>query len=117
MKNLPKYSYKLRPGYGSKELLIELDGKTQTNELITDLIRILEQNGFRQQDLKEGWQQDDWQMVFESEKRTLLLSRDPWDGCFILGENGNQQDILKLDRTLSQNDLFEKQPVNEADYE
>ncbi|TSJ46375.1 hypothetical protein [Fluviicola chungangensis] len=117
MENPIKYSYKLRPGYGSDELLIELDGKDQPDELQTDLILILEQNGFKLTELKDIWQNDEWSFIFRSQQGVVLLSRDTvWDFFFLMGEN-NQADILKLDEILSKNPLFEKLNVNNSDYQ
>ncbi|WP_343635072.1 hypothetical protein [Fluviicola sp.] len=116
MKTTAKYTYKLRPGYGSEELLIELDGKDQPDQLEIDLIRILLQNGFEQGKTEDIWQNDEWIFHFHSEAGTILLSRDTvWDFFFLLGEN-NQPDILKLDWILAENPLFEKVIVNYSDY-
>jgi len=66
MTSAPKYSYKLRPGYGSQELLIELDGKDASDDLLTDLILLFEQNQFKLIELKDGWQNDELHYLFKS---------------------------------------------------
>jgi hypothetical protein len=113
-----KYTYKLRPAYDSDELLIKLDGKDQPNELQTDLILILEQNGFQLNELKDIWQNDELCFLFQSHNGIIVFSRDTvWDFFFLLGQNNNQSDILKLDIILSENPLFEKLNVNYSDYQ
>lgn len=117
MKPNSAYTFKLRPGYGSEELLIELDGKDQPDELQTDLILLLEQNGFKLTELKDMWQNNEWSFIFRSKQGVVQLSRDSiWDLFFIMGEN-NQSDILKLDKLLLKNPLFEKLNVNYSDYQ
>lgn len=117
MENPIKYAFKLRPAYGSDELLIELDGKDQPDQLQNDVIRILLQNGFTEGKTEDLWQNDEWIFYFHSEGRTVLFSRNSvWDFFFLIGENNNQSDILKLDDVLSKNSLFEKLSANYSDY-
>lgn len=116
MNNLPTYTFKLRPGYGTEELLIELDGKDQPDRLQNDVFRILLNNGFTEGKTEDMWQNDEWVFHFHSEKGTILFSRNTvWDFFFLVGEN-NQSDILKLDQILSENPLFERLIVNYSDY-
>ncbi len=117
MKSDSKYTFKLRPGYGSEELLLELDGKDEPNQLQEDLFLILLQNGFKQGKAEDIWQNDEWCFYFHSKEGTVLLSRDTvWDFFFLIGEDKNQADILKLEQLLSENPLFEKIMVDYSDY-
>ena len=112
MEHSSRYSYKLRPGYGSNELLIEMDSKDQADlQFDQILIPLLEQNGFKPGELKDPWQN----FIFHSSQGTVSIS---WDlsNFFIIGEDGNQADILKIDQILSGNPLFEKINVNYSDY-
>ena len=112
-----KYTYTLRPGYGSEELLIELNGKDKPNQLQEDLFLILLQNGFNQGKTEDIWQNNEWCFYFHSKNGTIILSRDTvWDLFFLIGENKNQADILRLAWLLSENPLFEKITVDYSDY-
>lgn len=115
MKNAPNYSYKLRPGYGSIELLIELDANGEADELQLDLILLLEQHGFKLTEMKDPWQNQELHFIFHSDRGTIALSRDSWDLFFILGEE-NQAGILKIDQLLAENPLFQKINANFSDY-
>ncbi len=116
MKTDCKYSYKLRPGYGSDELLIDLDARNSPDQLQQDLFHLLEQNGFKLKETKDLRMNDELLFIFSSDNGTISLLRDIWDLFFILGENKNQTDILKLDQMLSENPLFEKMIANYSDY-
>jgi len=47
MKNSAKYSYKLRPGYGSTELLLDLNCNGFPDSLQRDLFAIFEEENFK----------------------------------------------------------------------
>lgn len=111
-----KYAFKLRPGYGSEELLIELDAKESPDQLLPDLFGIVELAGFKLEETGDLWMNDEFLFIFSSDNGTISISRDSWDLFFILGEN-NQADILKLDQLLSVNPLFEKIIADYSDYQ
>ncbi|MFT6245496.1 MAG: hypothetical protein ACJA0U_000063 [Salibacteraceae bacterium] len=114
MKNSAKYSYKLRPGYGSTELLLDLNCNGFPDSLQRDLFAIFEEENFKsvQSDL---WIHDQIWFEYKSDNGAITISRDIWDFFFISGED-NQKDILKLDIILSENELFEKQTVDFSEY-
>jgi hypothetical protein len=116
MKTDCNYSYKLRPGYGSEELLLDFDAKNDPDGLQNELITMLEKSGFQLIKTADLWINGELLFTFSSNNGTLSFSRDNWDCFFILGENKNQADIIKLDQILSENPLFEKVIANYSDY-
>lgn len=110
-----KYSYKLRPGYSSKELLLDFNANQLPDQLQQDLITILENNGFKLDGVSDLWVNDELQFKYKSNNGLVILSRDIWDFFFIIGEN-NQADILELDKLLLNNPLFKKLEVDFSRY-
>ena len=112
-----KYTYKLRPGYSSKDLLIDLNVTSDAaDQLQEDLFALLERAGFKFEATGDLWMNDELFYFFRSERGRVILSRDIWDLFFIMGEN-NQEDILLIDKYMLESPLFESLPVDFADYE
>ena len=101
MKSTTKYSYKLRPGYGSKELLLDIDCKGFPDALQNDLLKIIEDANFTVIGVRDLWVND--QLLFEckSKNGTITITRDIWDLFFVTG-NDNQRDIMRLDKLFSE---------------
>lgn len=115
MTDTPKFSYKLRPGYGSKDLLLDFNAKQSADQLQAELISILENNGFKFESAEDLWMNDELLFNFSSQNGAIVLSRDIWDFIFVHGDK-NQADIFKIDALLSANSLFEKLPVDFSEY-
>ena len=113
---IPKYSYKLRPGYESSELLLEFNCGKSADDLQNDLFTILKNANYQLTGSGDLWMNDEVLFFFNSKKGTVILSRDIWDFFFIMGEK-NQTDILKIDHVLSENELFLKQEVDFSEYQ
>lgn len=115
MNSAVKYSYKLRPCFGSKELLLELDGKDSVDALQQDIFKILQEAGFTLNSVGDLWVNDELMFEYTSEKGMITITRDIWGLFFIVG-NDNQSDILKIEHLLSKNTVFEKLVVDFSDY-
>ena len=109
MKQIP--FYKLRPAYGSKELLIEFNLKSNIDELIQKLTELLEANGFKFDGIRDVWMNDEFWFHFSSENGGVILSKDIYDIVFITGEN-NQKDILRIDEILKKHDAYLRQDLS-----
>lgn len=116
MKSTTKYSYKLRPGFGSKELLLDFDCNGRPDSLQNDLFKLLEDANFTITGVGDLWMNDQLLFEFKSQTKTVTITRDIWDLFFITAEN-NQSAITKLDELLSDHPLFEKMEVDFSEYE
>ena len=115
MKSTTKYSYKLRPGYGSDELLLDLNCNGSPDDLEKNLFELIKQADFRIVGTDDLWMNDQLLFNFQSANGIVTITRDIWDLFFITGVN-NQEDILKLESRLSVNPLFEKLSVDFSEY-
>lgn len=115
MKSTTKYSYKLRPGYGSDELLLDLNCNGFPDDLQNDLFEIVNQADLKLVGTDDLWMNDQLLFNFKSSNGIITITRDIWDLFFIEGAN-NQKYILKLDIRLSENPLFEKLIVDFSEY-
>ncbi len=110
-----KFSYKLRPGYGSNELLIEFFKTGDTNIFISNLLSILKTNNFKIDGIQDFWQNDEALIDLTSANGKIIISKDIWDMVFIMAED-NQNDILKIDNILLESGLFQKLKTDPKDY-
>lgn len=102
------YKYKLRPGYGSKELLIEFSNIEHPENFIKKLISILKNHEFEYNGTTDVWMNDEVLIHLKSSNGKLIISKDIYDFIFILGDH-NQKDIEKIAGILMESDLFEKE--------
>lgn len=110
-----KLPYKLRPGYGSDELLIEFDSLVDDRRFVDDLRNVLQQGGF----VTTGTIEITYNSLlrFTSPYGVLDISGDEWGGVFGHGLYGKkQQAVLYADKLLQESGLFEKIEVDFADY-
>lgn len=110
---ITQYTYKLRPAYGSTELLLEFNPTKNINQVVKNILEVFDQLGLKSKGAELLL--DDQLINFSSDNGNITLNIDGWDNIFILGED-NQADILKIDRTLEHSDLFKKQKVDFTDY-
>jgi hypothetical protein len=57
---IQKFAYKLRPGYKSKELLIDFEIPKSSDELQKVIISILKENGFQFKNAHDIWMNDEY---------------------------------------------------------
>lgn len=111
--NSPKYTYKLRPGYGTERLLLEFNGLEDPEYFLFELLHMLGLAGFKSKEMLNLWRNDEIQVNLTSPNGAILVSLDVWGLVFIVGNN-NQTDILRIDELLQKSGAFLKK---EVDYE
>lgn len=106
------YTYKLRPGYGSSELLLEFVIIPEPVNFLKVLLNILTAKNFLLTGKTDVWMNDEIWIHLESGTGKITVTKDIYDFIFILGKD-NQDDILRIDTILLESGLFKKE---EADY-
>jgi hypothetical protein len=123
------HRYKLRPGYGSKELLLEFGFLDDYHPFADDLFYAMQQGGFV---AAKGWNMFGFlggkctaadltfcsTVFFHSRHGALSISMDEWDGIFGFGVGKNGQSaLIHADRSLRASGRFEALAVDFAEYE
>lgn len=114
-RNKKKYSYKLRPGYGSHELLIEFFETGDADRFFDFFHNFLEKHNYARSGFSDLWMNDQIIIHFKSNVGHIEFVRDVWDNFFVHAEN-NQEDILRIDGLMLESGLFEKLEMNPGDY-
>lgn len=109
------FSYKVRPGYGSDNLLIEFGRTGEIKPFILKLRELLEADGFIFGDTQDIWMNDEVWIELISSNGKSMITVDVWDFVFILADN-NQEDIERIDKVLLKSNLFEKEEVDFSEY-
>lgn len=99
--------YKVRPGYGSRELLIELTPTSTSQEFWDELLNGLQPIGANIQGIENLWFNDEFLLICRSNFGDFVLSADVWDFVFIMAPE-NQVVIQKIDEALQSNPKFRK---------
>lgn len=115
MKNSPKYTYKLRPAYGSQELLIEFGTLDDPEYFLFEIVRMLGLAGFESQEMLDLWMNDEIQVNFSSLNGLITVSLNVYGMLFIMSKK-NQIDILKIDQLLQNSEAFIKEKVDFLNY-
>lgn len=102
------YTFKVRKGYGSEELLIEFIKASGTEEMIEDLKMSLSSIGAKLEKKEDFWMNDEMLYHMNSEIGRFQISVDVWDCIFILASN-NQTAIHKIESVLTESGKFSKQ--------
>jgi len=110
-----EFSYKLRPCYGSEELLIEFIRTGNAEDFIKVLEDLLSKYEFIFGGTSDIWMNDEIWIHISSPNGKAILTKDIYDFIFILG-NDNQIDILRIDEILLSSGRFHKEEVNFDDY-
>jgi len=105
--------YIVRPGYGSKDLLIEFGGTADGNAIVQSLIQLLTNNGFTISSVQDNFASDEYCYHFKSNQGNITLSIDIWDFVFLHGDN-NQSDIHLIAELLKTSNQF---ITKEVDFE
>jgi hypothetical protein len=113
MNSLPYYM--VRPGYGSKELLIEFGGPEEVSTIIQHVIQLLNNNGFTMIGVQDNFGSDEYCYQLTSSHGNITISIDTWDFVFIHGDN-NQEDIHRIDEILKTSSQFIKKEVDFEKY-
>ncbi|WP_430906225.1 hypothetical protein [Maribacter sp. 2-571] len=111
----PNNTYKLRPAYGSENLLIEFGTADDGEYLLFEIMKLLSMHGFEQQGKIDLWMNDEILVVMCSQNGRVTLSLDVWGSIYILANN-NQQDIRRIDTLLQNTKKFKKESVDFDQY-
>ncbi len=115
-KNLSiEYKYKVRPGYGSTELLIEFLPDKADEVFFGCIFRALEAIRVTPVDVVDLWMNDEIIWNMKSDAGEFELSKDIWDMVFIMADN-NQAVIEIIDSLLEKDGCFIKEEVDFNNY-
>lgn len=101
------YTYIVRPGYGSDELLIEFINGPEKQSFFTDLKTALDKLDLIIESTEDIWMNDEIFLNITSNVGKFILSKDIWDLAFIMAEE-NQEAIKSIDQQLNNNKLFNR---------
>lgn len=109
------YKYRLRPCYGSNELLLEFLLDDSDTEFEKDFFFAIKEIHPNVDSVNDLWMNDEVLLQVSSDQGAFLFSKDVWNFAFITAEK-NQQCIKLLDNILTKSSLFEKEAVDFEDY-
>lgn len=115
MVNTVPYKYKLRPGYKSKEVLIEIFGGIEHEDFVNDFklsIIEIEPELLKKED---DWVNDEILYHFNSKIGKYTMSSSITDVLFIMAED-NQNCIIAIEQLLMKSQKFEKIEVDFDEY-
>lgn len=105
---MKKFRYRVRPGYGSKALLVEIIPDTADDDFMTALRIALKELNLKVTNVADLWMNDEVLLSFESDLGAFDLSKDIWNLVFILAPE-NQPLIKKVDELLTMSGQFQKE--------
>jgi len=109
------YSYHFRPGYQSKDLLIDIFGGAENENFNSDFLNAIAEIQPKMTDILDLWINDEVLMTFDSDIGKFVLSKDIWGFAFVMAEN-NQQGLHRINSILECSELFEKIEINFDNY-
>jgi len=109
------YKYHFRPGYQSKELLIDVFGGAENETFVSDFVNAIHEIKPKMIDILDLWMNDEVLMTYDSEAGKFTISKDIWGFAFIMAEN-NQEVLAQINSILEKAELFEKVEVDFENY-
>jgi len=109
------YRYRVRPGYGSTELLIEFQLKSAHQAFFDELLKVLKQLNGKVSNVSDVWMNDEVSLHFDSDAGPFLVSKDIWDFVWIMAPK-NQNAILKIEEALRTYAQFQQEFVDFEEY-
>lgn len=109
------FKYSCRPGYGSKDLLIDFHNPSDQKLLVQEVLNVIEELKPVNNDFKDLWMNDEFVYIIKTDLGQMEFSIDSWGCAFILAENNNEL-INTIDKILNQNSMFEKIEVDFNEY-
>ena len=106
-----KYSYYLRPGYKSHDLLIEIVSGAEDEYFLTDLLDSLSEINPKVDKMNDLWMNDEIEIEVSSDIGSFSISKDIWDLAFIMSEE-NQEGLKTINSILFKDDNFQKVEVD-----
>ena len=107
--------YRLRPAYGTSELLLEFVNGPEKKSFLAELKDTLSELDIETQSIQDLWMNDEGIFMIDSKRGPFTLSIDTWGLAFIMAQD-NQDLILKIDAILSVHPNFLKEMVDFEDY-
>jgi hypothetical protein len=108
------HKYKVRPGYGTTELLIEFN--VEPDEIFFgDLYGVLKEINVSTINITDLWVNDEVIFNLDSDHGQFELSKDIWDFVFIMATK-NQVIISIISNLLNQSGRFIQEKANFNDY-
>lgn len=105
------YKYHYRPGYGSKNFLIEIYSGPERKEFFGDLLSVLKEINIQIEEINDLWMNDEFMLEFNSGIGSFLISKDIYDLVFIMADN-NPCCIETIYTLLLKDHRFEKTDVD-----
>ena len=109
------YRFKVRPGYGSNDLLIEFDLISEHEEFLTVLVETLRGIDASPREQIDLWMNDEVLLEFDSNLGRFVLSSDIWGMVFLM-DGENPSTIESIGSLLADSDRFEAEAVDPQDY-
>jgi hypothetical protein len=109
------YRYHFRPGYQSKDLLIDIFGGAENENFNWDFLNAIAEIEPEMTDILDLWMNNEVLMTFDSDAGLFTLSKDVWGFAFVMAEN-NQEGLHRINSILECSELFEKIEVNFENY-
>ena len=110
------YTYRIRPAYGSEQLLVEFVKGVQKDTFLTDLEAALSSMAIKLEKTEDLWMNDEVLFHFNSSEGKFLLSKNVWD-CAYIEADENQRCINTIDLILRANEHFKKEEVDFSEFD
>ena len=114
-----EWIYRFRPGYGSKEYLIEIINAEQHDGTVLNIFLDAIKELFpktKKANLELMLRNDEFEMEFTTSVGNFLFYQDFWGFIFIYPLDKNA-DILKIEQLLQKDIRFVKEEANYANYQ
>lgn len=108
--------FRLRPGYGSKNLLIEFTSGPEKTSFVTEITQALSDIDMAITATTDLWMNDEILYAAYTKEGYFTLSIDIWGFAFIIADE-NQKLIHTIDQILQSNPTFHKEIVDFKRYE
>lgn len=109
------YKYHFRPGYQSKDLLIDIFSGAESETFLFDFLHTIREINPKTTDILDLWMNDEILMTYNSEVGEFTISKDIWGFAFIMADY-NQDGLYKINSILEKSELFEKVEVDFENY-
>jgi len=109
------YKYIVRPGYGSKKMLISFSPDKADEIFFGCLLRALKAININPVEIVDLWMNDEIIWNMKSDAGDFEISKDIWDLVFIMAEE-NQSIIKIIDKLLGEDTSFIKEEVDFNNY-
>lgn len=109
------FTFAVRPGYKTKDLLIEFRKGTGDDEMISALKQVLAKADVEVIDKTDLWQNDEMIYKMQSKYGEFELSSSNY-GCIFITAQTNQAVIKSLAKLFSESGTFQEELVDPGQY-